>query len=85
MRLALGYVVIVVLLASGCAGPQHSPAPRPRVNLAGFSAAFKQGYADGCDHALSLAARKDEQRYRRDADYASGWNDGYSMCRRRGW
>jgi hypothetical protein len=52
------------------------------VNLSGFSAAFKEGYTAGCEQSRSAAPRRDEGRIRRDADYAAGWNDGYSICRR---
>ena len=74
-----GLLVLQVLVA-GCANPQ-SPATRP--NLSGFSAVFKQGYSDGCDSAGSRGTRRDEDRYKTEADYMMGWNDGYSACRRR--
>ncbi len=76
-RLPLAFLATAVLLAA-CA----SPPPARRVNQSGFSAAFKQGYADGCDSARA-ARRRDEQRYEKDADYMMGWNDGSSACRRR--
>jgi glucose/arabinose dehydrogenase len=64
--------------------PQPQPQPQPRVNLSGYSAAFKQGYADGCDSARSLLTRKDGRRFQSDGDYAMGWKDGHSICERRG-
>lgn len=64
---------------AGCAGPQ--PSAR-QVNQSGYSAAFKQGYADGCD-STRAARRRDEQRYQKDADYMMGWNDGSSICSKR--
>ena len=86
MRVAVRSVMVAVLFVAGCTTPPRSPAPQPQpqpqVNLSGFSAAFKQGYADGCEHARSLAPRKDEGRFQRDGDYAAGWNDGSSICRR---
>lgn len=57
-------------------------APQPPVNLSGYSAAFKQGYMDGCASARG-AARRDEARYRQDTDYMMGWSDGHSICQRR--
>lgn len=66
-------------LLTACAG---QPQPAQRVNQAGYSAAFRQGYADGCD-STHAARRRDEQRYRDETDYMMGWNDGYSICKRR--
>jgi outer membrane lipoprotein-sorting protein len=77
-------LLAAALLISGCATQQPSSAPQPQVNLSGFSATFKQGYADGCQHARSQLPRKDLRQLPREGDYAAGWNDGYSICRRRG-
>jgi len=63
-------------LLAGCAG---GAAP---VNLGGFSPAFKQGYTDGCENAGALSQRRNEARYKSEADYMQGWNDGYSVCSR---
>ncbi|MDE3116118.1 MAG: hypothetical protein KGL26_11000 [Pseudomonadota bacterium] len=49
---------------------------------------FKAGYADGCDAADGSGASyragptRDEALYAKDGDYRSGWNIGYSSCRR---
>ncbi len=68
-------------LLAGCAvAPEPKPAP---VNLSGFSPAFKQGYADGCESASSRRERRNEPRYKADADYLRGWNDGLSICAKR--
>ncbi len=69
----------VAVLLTACAGLQ-SPTVRP-VNQAGYSAVFRQGYADGCDSAQT-SRRRDEGRYQNDTDYMMGWNDGYGICRR---
>lgn len=58
------------------------PAPPPPVNLSGYSAAFKQGYGDGCASARGTM-RRDDARYRSDNDYMMGWSDGNSVCRAR--
>lgn len=78
----LALCAAVVLLA-GCAGSQQRPPARQVVNQSGYSATFKQGYADGCGSAQSSSRRRDEQRYQRETDYMMGWNDGYSICKRR--
>lgn len=65
---------------AGCAG---APPPEKSVNLSGYSQAFKQGYAEGCDSARGPRITKDDARFREDADYMMGWNDGYGICRRR--
>lgn len=73
-------VLICAVALAGCAS---SLPPEKSINLSGYSSAFKAGYADGCDSARGLLTRKDEARYRDDADYMMGWNDGYGICRRR--
>lgn len=70
---------IMTALLAACASQQ--PPPERRVNQTGYSAAFKQGYSDGCDSVQS-SRRRNEQRYQSDADYMMGWNDGSSACRR---
>lgn len=90
-------LVVLIAVTAGCAtgprssarqpqpqSPQSQSPPQPRINLSGFSAAFKSGYADGCESARSLLTRKDGRRFQSDADYAQGWKDGYSICGRRG-
>ena len=63
-------------------GSAPAPRPAPNVNLSGYNAAFKDGYADGCDSA-SAAPRRNAKRYGTDTDYTMGWNDGHAMCARR--
>lgn len=87
------FLLVATLLAlfAGCAAyqppqqsqrPQQPQDPARRVNQSGYSMAFKQGYADGCDSAQS-GRRRDERRYQAETDYMMGWNDGNSACRRR--
>jgi len=73
--------VAVLLLAACDAGAPGRRAEQ--VNLSGYSPSFKQGYADGCESVGSRGPRRDEERYRAEADYRMGWNDGQSVCRRR--
>lgn len=73
-------IVVIGLFAAGCA----SQSPPPAVNLSGYPQEFKQGHADGCASAPPLAARKrDEGRFKSDANYAQGWRDGYDICRKK--
>lgn len=78
----------VTVLVAACAGwPQQQQQSQPlppeqRVNQTGYSGAFKQGYADGCNSVQS-SRRRDEQRYKSDANYMMGWNDGFSICSKR--
>ena len=53
--------------------------PARSYNLTGYSAAFKQGYADAC----ATPRRRDAERLKSDTDYQMGWNDGQSLCRTR--
>lgn len=69
-------LLALLLVACGSAVQQGA---QPRFNLSGYSATFKQGHADGCASAGG-AQRRDERRFREDADYMMGWNDGRSAC-----
>lgn len=74
-------VLLVSLLAGCAAAPEEQPGP-PQVNLSGYSDSFKHGYAEGCESAGSRSQRRNEGRYKTEADYMMGWNDGHSACRR---
>jgi len=77
-----GGVIVLLLTIAGCA--TQSTAPAPAVNLSGYPPEFRQGYADGCASTKTGAARKrDEARYKSDANYAQGWRDGYDICQRK--
>ncbi|HEX4984517.1 MAG TPA: hypothetical protein VFV71_00465 [Burkholderiales bacterium] len=53
------------------------------VNLAGYPPGFRAGYADGCASAGRTVGRtRDEDRFKHDAQYASGWRDGHDICSR---
>jgi hypothetical protein len=60
------------------------PSARPVYNLTGYSPAFKDGYIDGCETAKKSAyGAKDARRISADTQYRLGWNDGFSLCRRK--
>jgi hypothetical protein len=77
--------LLYALVVAGCAADRPAPAsrhpaaPAARYNLGGYSAAFKEGYADAC----ASPRRRSEARYKADADYQMGWKDGASICRKR--
>ena len=64
------------------AGTCVPTAAAPGVNLSGYPPAFRAGYADGCA-SVDAARKRDEPRFKSDAEYAQGWRDGYDICRRR--
>jgi hypothetical protein len=73
-------LMIAAVVLTACAAPKPPP---PRVNLAGFPPAFRDGYADGCDSARKGASkRRDDTRFSHDQQYAQGWRDGYDICRK---
>ena len=81
VRTALTMVAAIAL--GGCAQTQTQPrsAPPP-VNLSGYSAAFKEGFKDGCDSARG-SERRDDKRHGADRQYAQGWQDGKAICSKR--
>lgn len=77
LRAGLALAVAFLVAACGSVPPKE----KPRLNLSGYSPAFRQGHADGCASA-GRTQHRDERRFREDADYMMGWNDGRSACRR---
>lgn len=71
-----------IVTMAGCAQTPPAGPSRPPVNLSGYSPAFKEGFAAGCDTAKGNV-RRDERRFGEDAQYARGWEDGRSICGRR--
>jgi hypothetical protein len=74
------FLLVLAIIAAGCSHPK--PVVPPTVNLAGYSQAFKDGFAAGCKTARGTAT-KDEARMRSDTDYKIGWEDGTSICAKR--
>ncbi|HTS54354.1 MAG TPA: hypothetical protein VMH26_13860 [Burkholderiales bacterium] len=74
-------LAVALVLSAGCA--ISKPPPPPRVNLNGFPPAFREGYGDGCQSARDGALKRDEARFAKEAQYATGWRDGFDVCRKR--
>ena len=80
MAMKKSFLLIAVVLSCGCA-PQKKDA---NVNLAGYPPAFRAGYLDGCESSKRTSGQiRDEDRFKRDSQYASGWRDGYDICGKR--
>lgn len=90
-------LLLTALALAGCAEmqPRRTPATSPapvvdlpksapaaQLNLSGYPPAFRDGYNDGCA-SVRGATRRDAKRMKDDSQYASGWQDGYSICKRR--
>ena len=75
-------VFLILVAVAGCATQSPLPLPAPAVNLSGYPLEFRQGYADGCA-SVNAARKRDETRFKADANYAQGWRDGNDICRRR--
>ena len=80
LHTAVAVLLTLLMAACGTTGSGSvtpapgSKAPSPVFNLAGYSAQYKRGHADGC------AQRRDDRLYRDQGDYMMGWNDGRSAC-----
>lgn len=80
-RAAFSPLFLFALFVAGCAADGSGSRPTasaPRHNLSGYSAAFKQGYADAC----ASPRRRSEARFKSETDYQMGWNDGNFLCSR---
>ena len=88
--------VLLAAILAGCATAPSAPetpaqsserranAPRPAYNLSGYPPAARDGYIDGCESARKSAyGAKDEKRFAADAQYQTGWKDGFSICSRK--
>jgi hypothetical protein len=79
---AAGFLILGLALAmASCTTTADRPArpSGPDVNLSGFPPDFRQGYSDGCASARGSRVRN-EQRFKDDPQYASGWRDGFDIC-----
>jgi hypothetical protein len=72
-------LLLLVLTAVACTPPKKEA----NVNLTGYPPAFRDGYLDGCETSKRTSGRKrDEERFKHDSQYASGWRDGNDICTR---
>ena len=63
---------------------RRARAAPPTYNLTGYPPAVRDGYIDGCESAKGTPhARKDAARMAGDPQYSMGWNDGFSICRKK--
>ena len=63
---------------------RRTQASRPTYNLSGYPPAVRDGYIDGCESAKKTQyGRKDAKRFAEDAQYSMGWNDGFSICKKK--
>ena len=75
---AAGSLFVLLAALSACTQQPAKPSG-PNVNLSGFPPEFRAGYQDGCSSARGSRVRN-EQRYKEDPQYASGWRDGQDIC-----
>lgn len=72
--------IMSLCILAGCANAGRVPQG---------NAEFQSGYLDGCAsgrydansaHALNTGRGSDTMRYRSEADYRAGWDDGHVAC-----
>jgi hypothetical protein len=71
-------VALLLAIALQCACTAQKK--EPNVNLGGYPPEFRAGYLDGCESAKRTVDKKDEQRFKREPQYAAGWRDGFDIC-----
>lgn len=70
-------LLLAAALLYACAAQKKEP----NVNLGGYPPEFRAGYLDGCESAKRMVGqKKDEQRFKREPQYATGWRDGFDIC-----
>jgi len=72
---------LLLLLAAALLWACAAQEKEPNVNLGGYPPEFRAGYLDGCESAKRTAGqKKDQQRFKREPQYATGWRDGFDIC-----
>ena len=70
-------LLLAITLLCACTAQKKEP----NVNLGGYPPEFRAGYVDGCESAKRTAGqKKDEERLKREPQYATGWRDGFDIC-----
>ena len=74
------FLLIAAALICACAPTKKEAS----VNLSGYPPEFRAGYQDGCESSKrTVGQTRDENRFKHDPQYASGWRDGYDICGKR--
>ncbi len=72
-------LLLAAALLHACAAQKKEP----NVNLAGYPPDIRAGYLDGCESAKRTGGQqKDEQRFKHEPQYVTGWRDGFDICRK---
>jgi hypothetical protein len=73
-------LLIATALVCACAPTKKEAG----VNLAGYPPEFRAGYLDGCASSKRTSGQtRDNDRFKHDPQYASGWRDGFDICGKR--
>ena len=74
---------VLLLAISATFGACSPPKNDANVNLGGYPPEFRAGYLDGCESARRLVGEvRDEDRFKTDSMYATGWRDGFDICKK---
>jgi hypothetical protein len=76
----VGAILLAFVATLGACAQQKET----NVNLGGYPPAFRAGYVDGCESARRVVgAVRDEGRFKADPMYATGWRDGFEICKQK--
>ena len=79
LRATAAAMSLLLVGLAGCAGQGAMTAP-------GQTAAYQEGFADGCRSGRAAAGspvdsyRRNAGRFESDKDYAEGWSAGHQRC-----
>jgi hypothetical protein len=87
MRTLAPAALAALVLFGGCAGhddlrpgAQQPSTVTRSINLSGFPPEFRRGFTDGC---AAVRASETAARPKGEAQYVSGWQDGFDYCKPR--
>lgn len=82
-----GLMMLGVLLLAACASTEDLVRQSTQAHASGRSPDYVQGYEDGCTSGYAhsnvmvrASYTRDESKFRQNADYAGGWDDGRLAC-----